>query len=99
MVISGNGNSSERPSRAKVSQWAWLCDCLWNTQLEVLREQMLGFCKVKAVLRPVHWGRQRDGQGTGESPDDTLFGRKPGQERADGLQSRRGSELETPKQK
>lgn len=99
MVISGNGNSSERPSRAEVSQWAWLCDCLWNTQLEVLREQMLGFCKVKAVLRPVHWGRQRDGQGTGESPDDTLFGRKPGQERADGLQSRRGSELETPKQK
>ena len=73
MVISGNGNSSERPSRAKVSQGAWLCDCLWNTQLEVLMEQTLGFCKVKAVLRPVHLGRQRDGQGTGESPDDTLY--------------------------
>ena len=76
MVISRNENSSERPSRAKVSQWAWLCDCLWNTQLEVLREQMLGFCKVRAVLRPVHWGRQREGQGIGESPDYTLYIRK-----------------------
>ena len=76
MVISGNGNSSERPSRAKVSQWAWLCDCLRNTQLEVLREQMLGFCKVRAVLRPVHLGRQREGQGTGESSDYTLYVQK-----------------------
>ena len=34
----------------------------------MLREQMLGFCKVRAALRPVHRGRQREGQGT-ESPD------------------------------